>query len=206
MQYIKFKELLREFTVFSINDIKRIEKDFHRRRLNEWQDKGYIKKVIKGYYIFSDIELTEDVLFEIANRIHSPSYISLEMALSYYHLIPESVYGITSVSTLRTYKFDTPISRFIYRRIKPSLFFGYRFIKYSNKKSFKIATIEKCILDYFYLNPHIETRKDFDSLRINPDILLKHLNKNNLYIFLERFGQDRLKKRVKSFLRFIENA
>lgn len=89
MQYIELKEALKGFTVFSLMDIKKVDSSFFRARLNEWQDKGYIKKVIKGYYIFSDIELSENVLFDIANRIYSPSYVSFEMALSYYHLIPE---------------------------------------------------------------------------------------------------------------------
>src|SRR3989338_7420397 len=109
MQYTELKQALKDFTVFSLADIKSLGVIFYRRRLNEWQDKGYIKKLIRGYYIFSDLELNENVLFEIANRIYDPSYVSLEAALSYYGLIPESVYGISSVSTRRTYKFKTPV-------------------------------------------------------------------------------------------------
>ena len=100
MRFLEFRNALKTFTLFSINEIKKIDNNFHRRRLNEWQEKGYIKKIIRGYYIFSDLEVNEKVLFEIANKIHSPSYVSFEMALSYYHLIPESVYVITSASTL----------------------------------------------------------------------------------------------------------
>ena len=133
MNYIKLKNFLKDYTIFSLNDIKMIDSSFYRRRLNEWQDKGYIKKIIRGYYIFSDLEINEQILFEIANKIYSPSYISLEMVLSYYHLIPESVYGITSVSTRRTYSFITPIAEFIYKTVKPQLFFGYNLIKYNNK-------------------------------------------------------------------------
>ena len=133
MQYLELKESLKGFTIFSLTDIKKLNGNFHRRRLNEWQDKDYIKKVSKGFYIFSSLELNENVLFEIANRIYTPSYISLEMALSYYHLIPESVYGITSVSTRRTYKFKTSIAEFNYRTINPQLFFGYDIVKYDNK-------------------------------------------------------------------------
>ena len=42
----------------------------------------------------------------VANKIYSPSYISLETALSYYGLIPESVYALTSVSTRKTISFN----------------------------------------------------------------------------------------------------
>jgi len=172
----EFKEALKAFTVFSINEIRKIDNNFHRRRLNDWQEKSYIKKIIRGYYIFSDLELSENVLFEIANKIHSPSYVSLQMALLYYHLIPESVYRITSLSTRKTYKYTTPIGEFSYRKIKPELFFGYDIVGY-NGKSFKIASIEKAILDYFYFNPHIS---EFESLRINVESFWKLFMTRNL--------------------------
>lgn len=205
MQYVELKDALKDFTIFSLNDIKTIDSSFFRARLNEWQKKGYIKKVIKGYYIFSDLGLNENVLFEIANRIYSPSYISLEMALSYYQLIPESVYGITSVSSRRTYKFKTPFAEFSYRTIKQKLFFGYDIVKY-DKKYFKIASIEKAILDYFYINSNIKTKDDFASLRINKDIFFKKIDEERLHKFLKKFTQKRLKKRINLFMEFIKNA
>ena len=69
MHYIELKESLKDFTLFSLKDINKIDSRFYRSRLNEWQDKGYIRKVIKGYYIFSDLKLNENVLFEIANSV-----------------------------------------------------------------------------------------------------------------------------------------
>lgn len=205
MQYLELRGALKNFTVFSLADIKRIDSYFDKRRLSEWQDKGYIKKVIRGYYIFSDLQLNENVLFEVANRIYSPSYISCEMALSYYHLIPESVYGITSVSTRRTYNFTTPIAEFAYRTVKPGFFFGYNLIRYDNK-CFRMASIEKAILDYFYLHSKIKTREDFASLRINRDMFFKQIDEEKLYKFLVRSAQKRLTKRIKSFLEFIKNV
>jgi len=205
MQYLELKNSFKDFTVFSLADIKKIDASFHRRRLNEWQDKAYIAKVIKGYYISSDLKIDENVLFEIANRIYRPSYISFETALSYYHLIPESVYGISSASTRRTYSFKTTIGEFSYKTIKSDLFFGYDLVLY-NSKYIKIASIEKAILDFFYLHPHKKRESDFTSLRINKDIFLKQVNKERLYRFLDRFAKKTLTKRVKSFLEFIKNA
>ena len=202
MNYIQFRELLKDFSAFSVNDIENTGRKFHRRRLHEWQGKGYIQKIIKGYYIFSDLECTEQILFEIANKIYNPSYISSEMALSYYHLIPESVYEITSVSTRRTYKFKTQIAEFSYRTIKPSLFFGYNIIKYG-KKCFKIAALEKAILDYFYLNTDYRNETDFASLRVNKDMFFKQVNEERLFIFLEKFGKATLAKRIESFWEFM---
>lgn len=205
MRYIELRESLKDFTVFSLSDIKGIDNSFHRRRLNEWQEKGYIRKIIKGYYVFSDLELNENVLFEIANRIYTPSYVSLEMALSHYHLVPESVYGITSICTRRTYRFETPIAQFIYRTVKSSLFFGYELVKYENKV-FKIASIEKAILDYFYLNPDVKTDSDFESLRIDRDMFFEQVNEKKLNQFLVIFAQKALTKRIRSFWGFLQNA
>lgn len=205
MQYIELKDALKGFTVFSVSDIKNIDGNFFHARLNEWQKKGYIKKIIKGYYIFGDIEVSEDVLFEIANRIYSPSYVSLEMGLSYYNLLPESVYGIISVSTRRTYNFETPIGNFSYRTIKPSLFWGYNLVNYNNK-FFKIAAMEKAILDYFYIHTYIREKSDFVSLRIDKDSFLSRLNEEILFSFLDRFAQKSLNQRINSFLKFIRNA
>ncbi|MBU4348982.1 hypothetical protein KJ599_01525 [bacterium] len=205
MKYLELKSELRDFTIFSLNEIRNIEPGFHRRRLNEWQDKGYIKKVVRGYYIFSDLQLSEEILFKIANRIYLPSYISLESALSYYHLIPESVYGITSISTRKTYHFTTSIGEFIYRTLKPPLFFGYDLIKFQ-EKYLKMACIEKALLDYFYLHSDIETEQDFESLRINKEMFFSQISNPKLMDFLEKFNQKKLTGRINHFWSYIKNA
>jgi len=202
MNYIKLRESLKDFTIFSLRDILQVDPTFHRRRLNDWQNKGYIKKVIKGFYIFSDLALNENVLFEIANRIYKPSYISLETALSYYDLIPESTYGITSVSSRRTYKFTTSISEYNYKTIRPVLYFGYVFQAY-NQKAFKIAQPEKAILDYFYLNPHLKNEKDFESLRVNPGIFFEKVDTRILIAHLKIFSQKSLNDKVSRFLDYM---
>ena len=205
MNFIEFKERFRGFTVFSLNDIRAGERNFRRRSLNEWQDKGYIKKVVDKYYIFSDLELSENVLFEIANRIYSPSYVSMEMALSYYHLIPESVYMVTSVTTRKTNSFDTKIGNFDYRTVKPEFFFGYSIENYGGKH-YKIASIEKSVLDYLYLNPGIREKEDFESLRINYDEFRNSIDPEKVYSYVSVFSQKTLKRRVNSFMEYMKNA
>ncbi len=205
MKFLELKNELKDFPIFSLNEIRNIDPNFYRSRLNEWQDKGYIKKVIRGYYIFSDLQLSEEILFKIANRIYLPSYISLESALSYYHLIPESVYGITSISTRRTYSFRTSIGEFTFRTIKPQLFFGYYLMNYK-KQYLKMASIEKALLDYFYLHSDIETKQDFDSLRINKEIFFEQVDEGKLLNFLGRFNQKKLTRRINNFWSYIKNA
>ncbi len=202
MNFIKLRNSLKDFTVFSLRDILQVDQSFHRRRLNEWQSKGYIRKIIKGFYIFSDLALNENVLYEVSNRIYKPSYVSLESALSYYHLIPESVYGVTSVSTRRTYKFMTSLAEFSYRTVRPDFYFGYVVQAY-NQKVFKIAQPEKTILDYFYLNPQLKNENDFESLRINSEQFFEIVDKEVLLNYFTKSLQKSLKERISRFMDFM---
>lgn len=202
MSYLKIKENLKNFIIFSASDISKVDVDFHKQRLSEWQKKGCIKKVIKGYYIFSDLAMNESVLFIIANKIFDPSYISLEMALAYYGLIPESVYGVTSVTSRKTYIFNSSLAQFSYRKIKPKLMFGYQLIKYENH-NFKMAEIEKAILDYFYINSKLKNEGEFEELRINRDMFLEKVDLGKLKQYLIQFNNKAMEKRVNQFIKYI---
>jgi len=206
MKFLDLRKALKEYTLFSVQEIKKIDHTFHRRRLSEWQEKGYINKIIRGYYMFSDVELNEPVLFEIANRIHQPSYISLEMALSYYHLIPESVYGITSITTRKPYQYSTALGEFSYRYVKPALFFGYELVNYQPHKTFKIGYTEKVVVDFFYLNPHIKLPHDFESLRINTTRFWEQINEDRMNEFVERMAQKRLTHTMRIFMEYMKHA
>ncbi len=200
MNFISFKNSLRDFPLFSIADIRATHGGFDRRRLSEWQKKGYIKKIIKGYYLFSDVDIDESTLLAIANKIYKPSYISFETAMSYYQLIPESIYMITSASTRRTAMCETPMARFSYRTIKPALFFGYSLLTGGTKMAF----MEKAILDYFYINPAVRTEEDFVSLRINREEMLSQVNRERLTDYVQRFLHKRLAKTMKHFLGWLD--
>jgi predicted transcriptional regulator of viral defense system len=205
MRYLELREQLNDFLIFSLNDIRKIEPSFHHQRLNEWQGKGYIKKIVNEYYVFSDTEISESVLFAIANKIYDPSYVSLEMALSFHQLIPESVYGVTSVTSRKTYDFSTSLARFSYRKIKPELMFGYRLDSFE-KHTCKIAEPEKAILDYFYLNPKLETTGDFEELRINKDSFQEQVDTEKLKKYLAQYNSKALEKRVNRFIKYIDHA
>lgn len=205
MQFIDFKENLKDFAIFSLNDIRKFEADFDLRRLNEWQAKWYIKMIRRGYYIFSDLELNESALFLIANKIYSPSYISFEMALSYYGLIPEAVYGVTSATSQKTNRFKTDFGEFIFHRLKSDLMFGYAIVEYQNQH-FKIAEIEKALIDYFYINSHLKSENDFAEIRFNSEEFRLKADKEKLNKYLEAFGNKSLSKKVNKFLKYIKYA
>lgn len=205
MKYLELRENLKDFVLFSVADVLKIDADFHAQRLSEWQEKGYIKKISKGYYVFSDIQINESVLFLIANELYTPSYVSLEMALSFYGIIPESVYTVTSITPRRTRSLKTDIGQFSYASVKPNLFFGYRLESFG-QHNFKIAEPEKAILDFFYNNPGVDKADGFFELRINKDSFLEKVDANKLDNYLRLFDNHALEQRIKRFIKFITNA
>ena len=69
-----------------------------------------------------------------------------------------------------------------------------------------MASIEKALLDYFYLHPDIETEQDFDSLRINQEMFFNQMNHSKLTNFLEKYNQKKLTVRINNFWSYIKNA
>lgn len=205
MQYLDLKTQLKDFLVFSIKDIEKVDLSFHKQRLSEWQKKSYVKKIRQGFYIFADLEINEKTLFTIANRIYEPSYISLEMALSIYGLIPEAVYGVTSVTSQNTKSIKTPVGDFIYRHVQPSLMFGYELREYDGHR-YQIAEMEKAVLDYLYLNSKISDDESFEGMRFNISEIKEKINIEKFNKYLEAFGNKSLARRAKKFLSYIKHA
>lgn len=199
MKYQELRQKLGNFIIFSLADIRKVERTFYRHQLNEWQAKSYIKKLRRGYYMFADVTLNEETLFLIANRLYAPSYVSFEMALSYYGLIPEGVYSVTSASSKKTVSFITPIAQFSYHRIKPGLLFGYRLEK-QRGQGYKIADMEKAVLDYLYFHPKIVEDADFHEWRFNSEDFLARADMKKLRGYAEAFKSKRFATRVEKLI------
>ena len=138
----------------------------------------------------------------IAVKIYQPSYIGLETALSFYNFIPEAVFQITGISTRKTRIVQSKIANFKYRSICKKLFWGYRL--YSDKiHPFFISDPEKTLLDYLYLNPRINSKSMFKSLRLNTDELRKTINLTKLKEYLSIFNRKRLTKTINDLLRVL---
>lgn len=204
MQFNLFKENLRSNAIFSLNDARKLDPNFQRARLNDWQDKGYIKKLRRGYYIFSDLDVNEGTLFLMANCLYSPSYVSLESAFSYYGLIPEGVYSVTSVTTRKTASFKTPIVTLDYRSIKPRLNLGYRLMA-ANGRMFKLASPEKAVLDYLYFNPDIARDADFQEWRFDCTRFLEIADLAQYRDYAAYFGGKTYLKRAEALLTMIRH-
>ncbi|OIO48500.1 MAG: hypothetical protein AUJ36_04080, partial [Parcubacteria group bacterium CG1_02_41_26] len=115
--------------------------------LHRYKKQGFILQLKRGLYVLPDV-LPPDVY--IANRLYGPSYISLEFALSYHGVIPETVYEITSVTTKSTSRFETLGKVFSYRKIKKAAYTGYE-IQKQQGLGFNIADAEKAFVDTNYL-------------------------------------------------------
>lgn len=203
MNFQGFQRRLKNHLIFSLRDIQKLFPDFSRIQLNRWQEAGLIQKVVNKYYIFDNNDLDESSLWLIANTIYKPSYVSLETALSHYGLIPEGVFVVTSVTTRKTYRFESKITNFHYRKIQADLFWGYKLEDYKNWK-ICLAEPEKAILDFFYLNPGLDSAAYFEELRINSEVFREIIDLEKFRIYLRAFGSKLLTKRVNIFLNLMK--
>ncbi len=203
MRFKDFESKIKGLPLFNLNDICKADPGFHRRQLSDWQKRGYIQPLAGGYYLLADREVDEWLLFMAANQLYQPSYVSLESALAYHQVIPESVLGITSVSARKTRQFNSPWGQFSYRSVKPGYMFGYRVVENKPNQKYLIASLEKAVLDFLYLNPHLQAVEDLEGLRWNK-ILLQHLVNSPLFDqYLMIFNKRALESRVDLLKRYL---
>jgi len=204
MKFIDFQGQFSIYPLFSLQDVRKVFNNFSYRQLDRWEKKGYLKKVKRGFYCFGTQIVDQNFLFYVANKIYTPSYVSLEMALKHYGLIPEEIFQITSVSTKKTTSFGISIGNFSYRRIKPELYFGYRLVYFGQQKIL-LAELEKAVLDYLYINAKLKTVADFEEMRINIDEFRAQINLEKFQKYLEIFNNKQLTKRANTFLTTLRN-
>ncbi len=185
MKYIEFKRLV-TVPIFTSQDLKNLGASYTPSQLTGWLKLGYLTKLRGGLYTYTD-SLDTLPTQVIANLLHSPSYLSLNYALSHYGVIPEAVYTFTSITSKSTRTYDLPLGHFTYRHLPPKLFFGYTQIS-STTSSYLLAEPEKALLDYFYLTPRVKNSKDIFELRLN----LENINWPKLKKYLTIFKHARL--------------
>jgi predicted transcriptional regulator of viral defense system len=205
LSYQLVQKELQPFKVFSLIDVKKAFPGFDSKRLVEWQEKGFIKKLINKWYLFLDVPLTEHLCFRISNCLHHPSYISLESALAYYQMIPEAAFSFQAVSTRKTTTYNTPAGTFNYRTVKPQLYFGYT-IHHTEGFPALIAEPEKAILDFLYLNHRLQTPDDIYALRLNYYTMQELINWEKLLHYAKVFNSATLDKKVKLLKKIVSNA
>jgi predicted transcriptional regulator of viral defense system len=111
-----------------------------------YKKKGYIFELKKGLYA---LKTNPPNTYQIANRLYQPSYISFDAALSYYGIIPETIYTITSATTRVTREFVVEGICYSYHHLKKSVFTGYKLVPYLGV-GVNMAEPEKALADYLY--------------------------------------------------------
>jgi predicted transcriptional regulator of viral defense system len=203
MRFREFESTVKDFPLFNLNDIRKFAPDFHRRQLHTWTRNGFLRPIAGGYYVLAERIIDETFLFMAANLIYEPSYVSLESALAYYQVIPETVLGVTSISSRRTREFTSEWGIFQYRSVKSNLLFGYEVVEVNQHKKFKMSKLEKAILDYLYLNPEINHVQDFEGLRWNRDHLTTNVDQELFNTYLKIINKNALVNRVESLKEYL---
>lgn len=103
----------------------------------------------KGLYAFSELYEDSSVdIISVANLLYTPSYVSFDYALSYYGLIPERVYEVTSATLHAKKTYETPLGRFSYRPIPIDVYaLGVDWLYDESNGGKFIATPEKALCD-----------------------------------------------------------
>ena len=203
MNYLSFRNRFIEFGAFSTYQVHAVFPDFSPNNLTRWQRDGLIVKLRQGFYAFRESILQPNFAFFLSNFIYKPSYVSLHTALAFYGIIPEAVTQVTAVSSLKTANFRNDAAQFSYKKIKPDLFFGYEQKTFSNR-AISIATPEKAILDLLYLYPFYNTESEIENLRFDEDFLQNELDVGRMALYLDRFSNKRLAKRIEILTDFYE--
>lgn len=149
-----------------------------KRMILRWKEQGWIAALKRGLYELiypADFHIPD--LF-IANCLYSPSYISLETALSNYSIIPEVSMGVASITAKPTRRFKNKHGLFIYHSINPSVYTGYVIQKQAGF-NIRIAEPEKALVDYLYFKTLRGKKIDFIQERLDGGVIGR-LNKKKL--------------------------
>ena len=161
-----------------------------RRQLSRWVSTGRLLQLRRGLYALADpYRKTVPHPFHVANRLVRGSYVSLQSALAYAHLIPEQVQTVTSVTTGRPGTRDTPLGGLLFRHIQTSYFFGYRQIDLGDGQQAFVAYPEKALLDLVYLEAGADQPAYLEELRLQR---LENLDGERLHGYAERMGKPKL--------------
>jgi len=200
MNYLDFRKKLFDLACFSTDQIFAWQPNFDRTNLVRWLKKGLLIRLRQRWYCFPEYLEKADFAYYFANKIYSPSYISLHTALAFHGMIPESVVQITSVTSLKTNQFSNSFGEYAYKSIKPQLMFGYDLKPMSDGRVLKIASPEKAILDLLYLYPEYNTIQALIDLRMDEDFMAESLNKGILHEFSAKFNSKVMTQRTGQLL------
>lgn len=172
----------KDISLFTLADFSRLFGLKNRQTLykiiQRLEKAGVIEKLIKGRYYYC---FNLGPAFRTANFLYSPSYISLESALSIYGIITGFPYKITSITTQKSKLINADNREFQYSQIADKLFWGYEL-----KDGFLLADKEKALLDYIYFGTKGLRNLEFDEMDFS------QIDKRKLSLYAKRMGLKKL--------------
>jgi hypothetical protein len=169
-------------TVFTFRELvlldETIDIKFLKQRINYHVKTGKLLNLRKGIYAKLDYNPEE-----LASKVYSPSYISLEYVLRKEGMLFQYSDAITCISYLSR-DMIVKENEISFRKIKNSILLNTLGIR-RQENGINIATPERAFLDRLYLNGNIYT--DF----------YEKLNKNLVFRLLEIYNSKILNERVK---------
>lgn len=137
-----------------------------RQQLARWTKNERLYQLRRGLYALAPpFQKVRPHPFLVANRLRRASYVSLESALAFYGLIPETVQATTSITTRRPERLETPLGVFEYQHVRPELLRGYRLTDLDGQQALAAAP-EKALLDLVYLQPGGDSESYLEGLRL----------------------------------------
>jgi len=199
----RLRELLAAdvFTEASVMNVLQGSADSRYGIIKRAMKTGEIVRLKRGVYSFGPKLQKKGInLFQLAQTIYGPSYVSLESALSHHGWIPEGVFSVTNVSARRSKDVKTPLGVFSYANIPSNDFWaGVERVDDANGV-YLMATPWRALADYVYV--HKLDWEGFEpvigSLRVDPSRL--QTAKNPLIEELEKATRS---ERVRVFLKGI---
>lgn len=154
--------------------------------------KGELIRLKNGFYVIADKIKEAPVPYEqIANLLYGPSYLSYEWALSYYGMIPEGVYVVTSACAVQAKNYATALGTFEYNFLSHARYAIGITQKENSAGNFLVATPEKALADLVHKTSKKLSSKDLlvdlvEARRIDEEVL-KNLDKAHLAKIAEHY-------------------
>ncbi len=209
MRWEAFKQQIQAvpyFTKASLVGLNNIEEASQQLQLTRWTARGLVWRLKRNLYTLPDSD--RRVQFSgrwLANTLYSPSYLSLEFALSWYDMIPERVYEFTSVSLQKTACFKNNLGTFRYHHIKDECFFGFHEVVDEFGKMVMMAHPEKALLDFVYFRKDWQSTRDYLQKNLRLQGIAK-LNKRRLKEYSRRFDSKKITAAAKIILTEMDGA
>ncbi|MEJ2702154.1 MAG: hypothetical protein P8Z79_06890 [Sedimentisphaerales bacterium] len=173
-----------------------------RLQLSRWVKAGKLIQLTRGLYTLAEPYRKRAAHpFILANAMKRASYVSVQSALGYFGMIPEHVPTVTSLTTQRPARVETPLGRFLFRHVKKDWFTGYEQVDLGSRQKAFVATPEKALLDLVYLTPGADNYEFLVELRLQN---LETLDREVLVRLARTSGSPKLQRAAGLLERLIE--